>query len=150
MPVLITSQRSMHPAISLKQLRQRAELLLHLCGCAESELSILLVDDPGMAQLNEQYRNKKGPTNVLAFAIQEGEGLPPVTDLLGDVIISLDTASREAMVDGVTLHQRVTILLIHGLLHLLGFDHERLTYRHNGLDQRLTGVEGHVVKGVLS
>jgi pyridoxine 5-phosphate synthase len=125
MPVLLTSQTATPPSISLHQLRQRTERLMRLCGCAESELSVLLVDDPGMAQLNEQYRNKKGPTNVLAFAIQEGEGVLPVADLLGDVIISLDTAAREAMADGVTLHQRVTILLIHGLLHLLGFDHER-------------------------
>ncbi|MBU1403982.1 MAG: pyridoxine 5'-phosphate synthase [Proteobacteria bacterium] len=125
MPVLITIQTASPPNISLHQLRQRAERLMRLCGCAENELSILLIDDPAMAQLNEQYRNKKGPTNVLAFAMQEGEGVQPVADLLGDVIISLDTATREAMADGVTLHQRVTILLIHGLLHLLGFDHER-------------------------
>ncbi len=126
MPVLITSQTATPPSsISLQQLRQRAERLLSLCGREQSELSILLVDDPGMAQLNEQYRNKVGPTNVLAFAMQEGGGehLPP--ELLGDVIISLDTAGREATTDRVTLHQRVTILLIHGLLHLLGFDHER-------------------------
>ncbi|MHB8150869.1 MAG: pyridoxine 5'-phosphate synthase [Desulfobulbia bacterium] len=125
MPVLITSQTAAPPSISLHQLRQRAEKLLALCGRARSELSILLLDDPGMAQLNEQYRNKKGPTNVLAFAMQEGGGEHLPTELLGDVIISLDTAAREALTDGVTLHQRVTILLIHGLLHLLGLDHER-------------------------
>ena len=125
MPVLITSQTAASPSISLHQLRQRAEKLLALCGRARSELSILLLDDPGMAQLNEQYRNKKGPTNVLAFAMQEGGGAHLPTELLGDVIISLDTAAREAVTDGVTLHQRVTILLIHGLLHLLGLDHER-------------------------
>ncbi|MHB8988403.1 MAG: pyridoxine 5'-phosphate synthase [Desulfobulbia bacterium] len=125
MPVLITSQTAAPPPISLHQLRQRAEKLLALCGRARSELSILLLDDPGMAQLNEQYRNKKGPTNVLAFAMQEGGGEHLPTELLGDVIISLDTAAREAATDGVTLHQRVTILLIHGLLHLLGLDHER-------------------------
>lgn len=125
MPVLLTSQMDTPPSISLQQLRQRAEQLLALCGCARSELSILLLDDSKMAQLNEQYRNKTGPTNVLAFAIQEGGGEHLPTELLGDVIISLDTAAREAIADGVTLHQRVTILLIHGLLHLLGLDHER-------------------------
>jgi len=125
MPVLITSQTATPLNLSLKQLRQRAERLLSLCGHAQSELSLLLVDDPGMARLNEQYRHKLGPTNVLAFAIQEegGEHLP--AELLGDVIISLDTAAREAATDRVTLHQRVTILMIHGLLHLLGLDHER-------------------------
>ncbi|MFH1020319.1 MAG: pyridoxine 5'-phosphate synthase [Pseudomonadota bacterium] len=125
MPVLITSQTATPPAISLTQLRQRAERLLSLCGCSRSELSILLIDDPEMAQLNEQYRNKQGPTNVLAFAMQEGGGEHLPEELLGDVIISLDTAAREAATDRVTLHQRVTIPLIHGLLHLLGFDHER-------------------------
>jgi len=136
MPVLITSQTTTPPNISLTQLRQRAKRLLHLCGCGESELSVLLVDDPGMAQLNEQYRNKKGPTNVLAFAMQEGEGIHSVADLLGDVIISLDTASREAAADGVTLHQRMTILLIHGLLHLLGLDHERSRAEAKAMEDR--------------
>jgi pyridoxine 5-phosphate synthase len=109
----------------MQQLLQRAEGLLSLCGHKQSELSILLVDDPEMAQLNGQYRNKSGPTNVLAFAMQEAGGAHLPEELLGDVIISLDTAAREAATDRVTLHQRVTILLIHGLLHLLGFDHER-------------------------
>lgn len=136
MPVLITSQTATPPNISLHQLRQRAEKLLTLCGRAHGELSILLLDDSGMAQLNEQYRNKKGPTNVLAFAIQEGGGEHLPTELLGDVIISLDTAAREAVTDGVTLHQRVTILLIHGLLHLLGLDHERSRSEAHAMAER--------------
>ena len=136
MPVLLTSQTATPPSISLQQLRQRAELLLALCGCPRSELSILLLDDPGMAQLNEQYRNKTGPTNVLAFAMQEGGGEHLPTELLGDVIISLDTAAREAIADGVTLHQRVTILLIHGLLHLLGLDHERSRQEAQAMAER--------------
>jgi pyridoxine 5-phosphate synthase len=125
MPVLITSRTATPPPISLQQLLQRAKRLLSLCDHEQSELSILLVDDPEMAQLNGQYRNKSGPTNVLAFAMQEAGGACLPEELLGDVIISLDTAAREAATDRVTLHQRVTILLIHGLLHLLGFDHER-------------------------
>lgn len=125
MPALITSRTATSSGLNLKQLRQRAERLLFLCGRDGDELSILLVDDPEMAQLNEQYRNKKGPTNVLAFAIQEGGGEYLPKELLGDIIISLDTAAREAAADGVSLHRRVTILLIHGLLHLLGLDHER-------------------------
>ena len=125
MPVLITSRTATPPPISMQQLLQRAEGLISLCGHKQSELSILLVDDPEMAQLNGQYRNKSGPTNVLAFAMQEAGGACLPEELLGDVIISLDTAAREAATDRVTLHQRVTILLIHGLLHLLGFDHER-------------------------
>lgn len=146
MPVLITSQTATPPLISLKQLRQRAEMLLSFCGRAQSELSILLLDDPDMAQLNEQYRNKKGPTNVLAFAMQEGGGEHLPAELLGDVIISLDTASREAASDRVTLHQRVTILLIHGLLHLLGYDHERSPGEAQGMAER----EKHLLNQLLT
>lgn len=146
MPVLINSRITGPPAISLQQLRQRAERLMALCGCFRSELSLLLVDDPAMAQLNQQYRNKKGPTNVLAFAIQEGGGAFLPEELLGDVIISLDTAAREALADGVSLHQRVTILLIHGLLHLLGFDHERSPAEAMAMTER----EQHLLSQLLT
>jgi len=138
MPVLITSQTIFPPNICLKQLRQRAEKLLTLCDRKQSELSILLVDDHNMAQLNKQYRKKSGPTNVLAFAMQEGGGEHLPTELLGDVIISLDTATREAISDQVTMHQRVTILLIHGLLHLLGYDHERSRAEAKAMVERET------------
>jgi len=78
-----------------------------------------------MADLNQTYRSKTGPTNVLAFPMQEGEfsGLNP--ELLGDVVISMDTTNREAQEMGLTLEQRFNFLLIHGVLHLFGFDHER-------------------------
>jgi len=135
MPVLINS-RIDPPAISLDQLKQRANRLLRLCGCEESELSVLLITDSEMATLNTQYRNKKGPTNVLAFALQEGEGAELAAAILGDVIISLDTAAREAAADRITLHQRVAMLLIHGLLHLLGLDHERSAKEAKVMAQR--------------
>lgn len=104
-------------------LRQRAEQLLALYDLADRELSILLLDDPQMRELNRRYRARDKATNVLAFAMQEaGEGqtLP-----LGDIVLSVDTAQREAALQGSTLHQRLTRLLIHGFLHLLGYDHER-------------------------
>jgi len=123
MPVLINCRQKTAP-VSLEQLRRRGERLLALCGLPDSELSLLLLGDAEMAQLNSQYRNRQGPTNVLAFAMREEEG-SPVAGLLGDVVISLETAAREAATDQVTLHHRVTVLMIHGLLHLAGFDHER-------------------------
>lgn len=78
-----------------------------------------------MAGLNQTYRNKTGPTNVLAFPMQEGDfaGINP--EILGDVVISMDTAAREAGEMGLTLEQRFYFLLIHGVLHLFGHDHER-------------------------
>lgn len=124
MPVLINC-RQKTPPLSLVQLKRRGERLLALCGFPDSELSILLLGDGEMAELNGQYRNRRKPTNVLAFAMGEEGGGSLVAGMLGDVIISLDTAAREAAEEQVTLHHRVTALLIHGLLHLAGHDHER-------------------------
>lgn len=94
---------------------------------AES-VSIALVDDQRMADLNAYYRGKNQPTNVLSFSLHEGEQLPTEalsTHELGDIIISLDTANREALQLGQSLENRLAWLVTHGMLHLIGFDHER-------------------------
>jgi probable rRNA maturation factor len=93
-------------------------------GSPDSELSILITDDPEIAQLNRQYRNRQGPTNVLAFPMHEGDcsGINP--ELLGDVVISAETAAREGIELGFSFKQRLDFLLIHGILHLFGYDHE--------------------------
>lgn len=93
-------------------------------GSPEGELSVLLLDDPGIADLNEQYLGRQGATNVIAFPMNEGEfaGINP--DILGDVVISLDTAEREAREMDLSLAERFKELLIHGILHLYGYDHE--------------------------
>ena len=90
----------------------------------DAELSILLVDDLEIAELNQQYLNRQGPTNVIAFPMLEGEfaGISP--QLLGDVVISLDTVDREGKQAGTSMESRLDQLLIHGILHLLGYDHE--------------------------
>lgn len=82
------------------------------------------MDDPDIQALNRQYRGKDSPTNVLAFSMREGDfgGVTPT--LLGDVVLSLDTVAREAEAAGQTPADRLTQLLIHGILHLVGFDHE--------------------------
>lgn len=93
-------------------------------GCHESELSVLLVDDDEIRQLNREYLSRDHPTNVLAFAMREGEDRHLHPALLGDVVISTETAEREAQQRGVTLEEEVTLLLVHGILHLLGYEHE--------------------------
>jgi probable rRNA maturation factor len=93
-------------------------------GCHESELSILLVDDDEMTQLNREYLARDHPTNVLAFTMREGEDQDLHPALLGDVVISTETAEREAQQSGVTLEEEMARLLIHGVLHLLGYEHE--------------------------
>ena len=93
-------------------------------GCPEAELSLAFVDDAEMADLNRRYRERNGPTNVLAFAMAEGAFADLRPELLGDVVISVDTLAREAKRDGVPLQDHLIRLLIHGILHLAGYDHE--------------------------
>jgi probable rRNA maturation factor len=90
----------------------------------DGELSILLVDDPQIATLNQKYLDRQGPTNVIAFAMREGEFSHLTPHLLGDVVISVDTAAREAQDAGLSRERRFNELLVHGILHLLGYDHE--------------------------
>jgi probable rRNA maturation factor len=89
------------------------------------ELSILLCDDAVMRKLNREYRDIDRPTDVLAFAMREGPGsfVSARDDLLGDVAISWPTAVRQARDHGWAPEQEVCMLLAHGLLHVLGFDH---------------------------
>jgi len=92
------------------------------------ELSVALVDDATMHSLNRDYRDKDRPTDVLAFAMREGEPMAAIPEeepeMLGDVIISVDTANRQATRARRSLLDEVTMLLAHGLLHLLGYDHQ--------------------------
>jgi probable rRNA maturation factor len=92
--------------------------------CPDAELSILIVDDPQIAVLNEEYLGRTGPTNVIAFPMQEGPFADISPNLLGDVVISVETSDREAKDGGIPTEERFLELLIHGILHLMGYDHE--------------------------
>ena len=89
----------------------------------EGELSIVIVDDPQIAELNRQYLDRSGPTNVIAFPMQEGQYTEISPHLLGDVVISVDTVRRESEQAGFDFEQRFDQLLVHGILHLFGYDH---------------------------
>lgn len=104
----------------------------------ESELSIVLVDDEQMSSLNWKHRRRQGATNVLAFAMREGEFGDISPQLLGDVIISLPTAQREAEEAGLSLGSTISRLLVHGILHLVGFDHEKGEDAARDMEQRST------------
>jgi len=93
-------------------------------GCDDHELSIVITDDAQVRELNRTYRGKDEPTNVLSFPMQEGEFSDITPGLLGDVVISLDTAEAEAIAAGISTDERMSQLLVHGILHLFGFDHE--------------------------
>ena len=86
------------------------------------EISIALVDDAAIRGLNARYRGKDTPTDVLSFAQEQEIALPGVPKLLGDVVISVDTAARQADAGGRSLDDELCQLAIHGVLHLLGYD----------------------------
>ena len=90
----------------------------------DGEISILLVDDPQITTLNQKYLYRQGPTNVIAFPMREDEFSHLTPHLLGDVVVSVDTAAREAQEAGLSKERRFNELLIHGILHLFGYDHE--------------------------
>ena len=123
MEVLIDNRQSRHK-ISLTKIKQTVQVILDALDCPDSEISILIVDDPQIEELNQQYLNRKGPTNVIAFAMREGEFSDLSPQLLGDVVISTDTAVREAQIASTSMERRFNELLVHGILHLMGYDHE--------------------------
>ena len=102
------------------------KLLKHL-ECTDKEVSLSFVNDETICGLNNQYRNKNKPTDVLSFSLQEGEFSNINPDVLGDIVISVETAKENAQKNGLPLEQEINFLIIHGLLHLLGYDHENTT-----------------------
>mgnify|MGYP001189074999 CR=1 FL=1 len=101
-----------------------ARAMLRALKLPRAELSVLLCDDATIHELNRRHRKKNKPTDVLAFALREGPDGHLAGDTLGDVVISLDTATRQARERGVRTEAEVQMLLAHGLLHLLGWDHQ--------------------------
>jgi probable rRNA maturation factor len=85
----------------------------------------VITDNDHIQQLNKTYRRVNKPTNVLAFPMQEGRFADITPGLLGDVVISCETAQQEADEVNISLLERISQLLIHGILHLMGFDHEK-------------------------
>ena len=110
------------------RLDRLARAILSDVGEASAELGILFVGDQRMRGLNRRYRGKDRTTDVLAFAMRESfvphaSRLTP--DMLGDVVIAVPTAARQAKQGERSLDEELTVLLIHGILHLCGYDHER-------------------------
>ena len=135
MGILIDNRQTQHK-ISTQQIRKTAQALLSDLGSPDNELSILITDDTEIAQLNLQYRNRKGPTNVLSFPMHEGDFSEVSPEMLGDVVISAETADREGKELGFSFTQRLNFLLVHGILHLFGYDHEISEEAEMEMDQK--------------
>ncbi|MBI2360872.1 MAG: rRNA maturation RNase YbeY [Deltaproteobacteria bacterium] len=133
MTVAITC-RTRPGKISPPRLQRKAQKILRLLRKKRVELSLVLVGNREIRRLNARYRKKNRPTDVLAF---QTNGLPSVGDrILGDVVISVEQAKKQAKEKGTALEVELETLLIHGILHLLGYDHER-SEREAGIMHRL-------------
>ncbi|TKB10440.1 pyridoxine 5'-phosphate synthase [Desulforhopalus sp. IMCC35007] len=118
---------SLYP-LQLNRLKQLSNWLLKESGLLDHHVGITLVDDKHIQEINHQYRHRDSPTNVLSFPFKDGADLSlddlPVKEM-GDIVISLETAATEAKQYGQTFQKRLSWLVIHGMLHLQGYDHER-------------------------
>jgi probable rRNA maturation factor len=106
-------------------LRKKAETILNVLGLPDSELSVSVVGDKTIRRFNREYLDKDRPTNVISFAMHEGSFAGLNAHMLGDVLISADTAANEAAAGNISFESRLVFLLLHGILHLVGYDHER-------------------------
>lgn len=132
MPVLVRTEGRPRARLSSAWAERVGTRMLAALRLGTAELSVVLTDEKVMRALNARHRDEDHATDVLAFPLLEGPhaevamgGLGPM--LLGDVVISVDTAARQATRRGATLDEEATLLLAHGLLHLLGLDHRDRT-----------------------
>lgn len=110
----------------LSEILRAADVVGKLYGCENSELSVTLTDNKNIHALNKKYRNIDSPTDVLSFAFRESEEpqiLNAEVEILGDIIISLERAKMQAEEFGHSYLREIIFLEVHGLLHLLGYDH---------------------------
>lgn len=128
----------------LTTIKRKAQAALNALDCPDGELSIVITDDPHIQELNREYLHRDNPTNVIAFPMLEGE-FPDITpSLLGDVVISADTTHREATLGDIPMLERFDQLLIHGILHLFGYDHENDEEEAARMEEKAAELMGRV------
>ena len=116
--------RQKHIPLDLRKIRRAAQRILAELGFLEAELSLLFVNDRQIQTLNRKYLRRDKPTNVLAFSMREGEFSTLHPYLLGDLVISVETAKRQSNRFGLDGAEMVILLMVHGVLHLIGYEHE--------------------------
>ncbi len=122
----LTVNTTLPRGITAREIRRRAGAMLRAIKRPSAELSIVIVDDDQIHELNKIYRHKDKATDVLAFAQGEGDFAALHPELLGDVIVSIPTTVRQAAAARRPVLDELTMLLAHGLLHLCGWDHDTL------------------------
>ena len=106
------------------RVRRHIRILLQALDLADRELSLVFTDDKGIQEINRDYLDRDRPTNVISFALGEGEFAGVNPEMLGDIVISVERATTDAAAAGIPFADELDFLVIHGLLHLIGYDHE--------------------------
>ena len=122
---LSVSSISKCPFLNKKKLKSIVRFVFKYVGAKDANLSIVFTSDRAIKRLNYLYRRKNRPTDVLAFSMREGKHLKRDSLILGDVIISVDRAKRQAKNFNTSFKKEIYLYVIHGILHLLGYDDER-------------------------
>ena len=139
MKIQIENRQSLYK-IDKRKIRGTVSGIFKILNCTHKEISIVLTDDETIKRMNHQYLGRNKPTNVISFSMQEGEYGNINPKIMGDVIISLETAQRDAAKGHLTFQQEIDFLLIHGILHLLGYNHEN-TSREKAVEMRQKETE---------
>jgi probable rRNA maturation factor len=121
---LLIENRQKIKKVSQRRLRQSANRILRTLNCHDKELSLLLVDNQEIRELNRRYLKRDYPTNVISFSQREVEFGDINPQILGDIVISVEKALHDADDNGLSLEDEIDYLFIHGILHLTGYDHE--------------------------
>lgn len=123
MKILITNRQAIVD-IDLLRVKRSLGKILEALGKKDREVSLVFMDDEGITDINRQYLGRDCSTNVIAFSMNEGEFGSINPSVLGDIVISAETALRDAQAGGLSIEDELDYLMIHGILHLLGYDHE--------------------------
>jgi probable rRNA maturation factor len=146
MPVLFRNEQRKHK-INSRSLKGQIEVILKKLGLQDSELSILIVNDTKIRKLNAQYRNIDKPTDVLSFSQDDDSSEKMDLHLLGDVVVSAETAKRQAVEHQLVFTEELALLIIHGILHLNGLDHERSPEEAKEMRQKTYKLFQHLFPG---
>ncbi len=129
MAVLITNQVD-YPAVNLTSIRKFMRCCLKMLKMEDAEVSLMFTDDATIRALNRQYRREDKATDILSFGMREhchpDDPLPPHRAMLGDLVVSMDHILKQAKDRGVPWEEELIFIISHGLLHLIGYDHDSL------------------------
>jgi probable rRNA maturation factor len=123
MPIIIDN-RQKKISVDRRSVRRAMSRIMNYLNCSDKVISLLFVDDKEIRRINRRYLNRDYRTNVISFSLTEGEFGEINSNILGDIVISVQTAFKDAEKSGIDFNDELAFLMIHGVLHLLNYNHE--------------------------